>query len=76
MHWWYTHSGSRARTSGMQLFPERPKGYVAATRALANYAANKSTAMRCRAKGEVQTAIMYEEICERIYKHLPEFARW
>jgi hypothetical protein len=35
-----------------------------------------ATAMRCRARGEVHTAIHYESICQQIYDRLPTFARW
>ena len=59
-----------------RLFPSRPRGYVAATRTLKNYAANKATAMGLRAEGKITTAITYEAICERLYDELPDFARW
>lgn len=58
------------------LFPERPKGYVTATERLAAYASNKSPAMSCRARGELQGAECYESICEGLYERLPEWARW
>lgn len=61
---------------GRQLFPERPKGYAAATKALANYASNKATAMACRLKGRIAEAQQYETICDTIYEALPGFARW
>ena len=61
---------------GRIMFPNRPKGYVRATRNLAHYAYNKATAMRCRLKGDITAALMYEAICERIYNNLPEYARW
>jgi hypothetical protein len=59
-----------------KLFPDRPRGYVAAARTLRNYAANKATAMGLRAEGKISTAMMYEAICERLYGDLPEFAQW
>lgn len=59
-----------------ELFPGRERGYVAATRSLGHYAANKGTAMRCRLRGDIQAALVYEHICEDIYSRLPEFARW
>lgn len=59
-----------------QLFPERPDGYVRATRDLGNYASNKAAAMYCRERGDTIGAQNYETICERIYKKLPPFARW
>ena len=59
-----------------EMFPERPKGYVAATHALMRYAYNKGTAMRCRLRGDIVAAGIYERICQDIYERLPEFARW
>lgn len=73
--WWSRYSVNQ-RTRGAELFPERPAGYVRATRDLANYASNKATAMRCRLNGDVGAAMMYESICERIFNGLPAFARW
>jgi len=61
---------------GRRLFPERPRGYVAATEALANYALNKAVAMTCRLKGRVAEAQRYETACDTIYEALPPFARW
>lgn len=61
---------------GRLLFPDRPKGYKSATKRLANYAANKATAMSCRLSGDIRAAIVYETICERIYEGLPDYAKW
>lgn len=72
--WNVYHRGGRRR--GAELFPSRPAGYLSATRALANYAANKATAMRCRARGDIGIAAHYERIAARIYDGLPAFARW
>ena len=58
------------------LFPDRPKNYVSATRALGNYASNKGTAMACRLRGAIQEATVYEGIADRIYDDLPDYARW
>lgn len=58
------------------LFPEKPRGYVRATQHLANYACNKSVAMKCRLDGRIQSALTYEHIADRIYNDLPEFAKW
>jgi hypothetical protein len=71
-----------AATRGKQ--PDRAarrmfKGESLATRTvrwLNQYARNKVVAMACRSRGEVQTALMYENICERYYVDLPEYARW
>jgi hypothetical protein len=67
---------TQSRHVGQIMFPDRPKGYVTATRNLAHYAWNKSTAMRCRLIGRITDALIYEEICEKIYARLPDFAKW
>lgn len=59
-----------------EIFPSCPKNYVAATKLLAGYALNKSVAMKCRIDGLIQMALHYEAVCDRLYKLLPEFARW
>lgn len=59
-----------------ELFLDRPGGYVSTTKDLGNYAINKSVAMELRAKGDIQRALVYEAICERIYAELPGFAKW
>ena len=58
------------------LFPERPKGYVTATKDLGNYAVNRAVAIRARLDGQIETALLYEGICDRIYQRLPEWARF
>jgi hypothetical protein len=57
-------------------FPDRPRGWIEATKDIANYCWNKLTAMRCRKEGHINRAMMYEEICDKIYKELPEYAKW
>jgi hypothetical protein len=69
-------SGKSPRTIAAAIFPERPRGYVSAATSLAHYASNKATAMECRTRGDIDTARMYETICERIYSSLPEYAKW
>lgn len=58
------------------LFPDRPKRYTVVTDDLANYACNKSVAMKLRASGKISDAQIYENICESIYDKLPQHARW
>lgn len=58
-----------------ELFPDRPKRYVESTVSLRCYADNKATAMECRLRGDIQSALMYEGICDRIYESLPDYAR-
>lgn len=43
------------------------KGSGAAATALSNYAWNKKTARLLRSMGDINDAIRYEEICDRIY---------
>lgn len=57
------------------LFPHRPKGYVSATQDLARYASNKAPAIRLRREGEISRAQIYEQICDMIYRDMPEIAR-
>jgi hypothetical protein len=73
--WKHTNS-VRPISFARQLFRNAPKGYVRATKDLGNYASNKATAMQCRLDGKINSALMYEEICDRIYDGLPDYARW
>lgn len=43
---------------------------------LSGYAWNKQTAINVRKEGEIETALMYEKICDRIYSELPPEYRW
>jgi len=73
---WQAVNSVRPIRKARELFPNRPKGYVRVTKDLGNYAANKATAMKCRLDGQIQSAIMYEDICEQIYNKLPRYAKW
>lgn len=73
---WGGASGSTLHRAARAIFPSRPAGYVSVTGSLRGYAANKATAMRCRATGDLAAAQVYERICETIYDELPEWARW
>ena len=73
---WQRTNSVRPIAFARQLFPTSPKGYVRAAKDLGNYAANKATAMKLRADGNIPRALDYENICERIYSQLPEYARW
>jgi len=73
MAFWSRHqAGRRYRL----IFPDGGRGRKRATADLANYASNKATAVACRLRGEINTAGVYEAICERIYNGLPQWARW
>lgn len=43
---------------------------------LMNYATLKATAVYFRECGEIVQALLYEEMCETVYKWLPENAKW
>ena len=73
MPFWNKHKRGR---NYRDLFPQGGKGSRNATADLANYASNRYTAMQCRNRGDIQGAIMYENICDRIYGALPEHARF
>lgn len=58
-----------------QWFPGQ-EGQYRHVRNMRNYLWNKLTAMSLRLDGHVDSAQRYEAICDRIYKQLPEQARW
>jgi len=74
MKFWNFARSSRKLAAFM--FPDNRKGRVLALCALAGYAANKATAMSCRASGNIKSALVYEKICDMIYQKLPKWARW
>ena len=67
--------GVRPITVANRLFGKE-KGRITAVKDLKNYAWNLITARACRLRGEIKTALMYEKICEDIYRDLPPYARW
>ncbi len=75
MAFWNRHQ-HKSRNAALALFGTKFPGYIRAMNDCANYASNKATAMNCRMRGDITTALYYESICERIYKTLPSAARW
>lgn len=76
MSFWHKHQQGR---QWKQLFPDRMESISCVkctVSLLANYASNKATAMSCRERGDIYHATQYEAIAEKIYKELPEFAKW
>lgn len=71
----YREWTARPRFYGRIFFPERPKGYVTATRVL-GYFAGYNAAVKCRLAGDIGKAVHWEHKCEDIYNELPDFARW
>ena len=74
-HFWKLTNRVRPIAFARELFPTQPKGYIKATKLLGCYASNKATAMTLRLEGKIESAITYENICDRIYQELPEWAR-
>lgn len=58
------------------IFPREPLGARGVVRDLANYAINLLVARAARTDGRITEATTYEAICQRIYTHLPRWARW
>ncbi len=54
----------------------KQKGYITLCGQLAAYACNKAVAMRCRVRGDIQAAEIYEKHCELDYERLPDWAKW
>lgn len=73
---WINAIGNGLRPAIAKRWFPGVKGQYAHARAMRNYLWNKSTAMGCRLRGEIQTALQYEAICDRIYGELPAVARW
>jgi hypothetical protein len=58
------------------IFPNKPSGYVKVTKDLGNYAWNKLTAIGLRKGGQVKKAKTYEDICDKMYREFPDYAKW
>lgn len=71
----YTRGFSRKKARVLFGDP-LPAGHKRVFKDLNNYTWNTITAKLVRGRGELQTALMYEQIAERIYSHLPAWARW
>lgn len=56
--------------------PEDLYELAVALRELAFYADHKRHAMDWRKKGEINTALKHEQVCELSYKRLPQWAKW
>lgn len=69
-------TGNRPINTARALFPNNVVGRVRAVKDINAYAWNKITARWCREAGDIESALKYELICERIYQRLPDFARW
>lgn len=58
------------------LFPNGGTGTRRYTGSLASYAWNTVVARQARLAGNIATAIKYERIADKVYAHLPDWARW
>ena len=75
MGFWLKYSRT-SRAQAAELIGDRRKGFTVVAKQLANYASNKATAMACRVRGDIRAALVYEQICDSIYNHLPKDVRW
>lgn len=75
MKFWSKYHRPR-RKDAEELIGDRRKGFTNIAADLANYACNKSVAMKLRLEGKIETALNYEQQCDRIYERLPEDLRW
>ncbi len=71
MEFWMKHQRGRRRKDLGLSGP----GSVNTTGDLACYAVNKATAITCRLRGDINAAVIYEGIADRIYSRLPDSAR-
>ena len=72
---WQRYQHAQKRKDARELVGAR-KGYTILAAKLGAYACNKAVAMKCRRDGRVETAQIYEKICDNIYAQLPEDLRW
>ena len=65
-----------SRKDAEALIGDRRPGYTKITAILANYACNKSIAMRLRLEGDITGASGHEQACDRDYDRLPADLKW
>lgn len=75
MGFWFKYQHA-TRVQAEELIGDRRRGFTVVVKQLANYAANKGTAVACRLKGDIQAALVYESICDSIYEALPGDIQW
>ena len=66
---------SARRRAAREWFGGR-RGAIAAVKEIEFYARLTFTARACRQRGEIQSALHYEECADRVYQDLPEWAKW
>ena len=49
---------------------------IRTVRCLNQYARHKEIAMACRKRGDIQSAINHEDLCDGYYDDLPVYAKW
>lgn len=59
-----------------RLSPRRRAVIEATYNLLILYSRTKADAMECRLAGNIPQAMHLEDVCDRIYRQLPEKARW
>jgi hypothetical protein len=68
-------NGTRPIKVANKWFPGQ-RGRISAVKNIRGYLWNKLTAMDLRLQGNIARAIQYEDICQRIYDRLPDYACW
>ena len=78
MDWWSKmgQSGRPPLKVCQAMFPGVRKGLITTVQSLKGYASNKHAAHTCRMRGDVESALRYEALCDSIYDELPEWALW
>jgi len=67
-------AGNKAAGIAHRLFGS--PGKVETVRQLRTYACHRVTALFAEKMGDTEKAQMYHEICDKIHRGLPEYARW
>jgi hypothetical protein len=76
IHEWIAYIGNGQRPAVAKRWFSGVAGQFKLVRDIRNYLWNKVTAMTCREEGKIAEALMYEDICDKIYKQLPHKIRW
>lgn len=76
MDLWFQYSRA-SRATCEKIIGDRRPGYTTLVKSdLAGYVSNLATAKRLRESGNIEGALVYENIADRIYNELPNDLRW
>jgi hypothetical protein len=57
------------------LFPDQPSGCRTITERIGEWAIHQKMVLENNAEGRDEIALVFEKVCDRIWRHLPEYAR-